>query len=1116
MKMRLKYQLGGLFLLLFTLTCAAQDLTKVELSDDGILLLDVVVDNNHIANSIDAYMVDNKLLVAIEPLFDSLKLRYQLSESQLNVWKEDELYNFNFTPPLTTWSAGENTPAIPQSVWAFDGFYQFIELSLIEKTFAASFNTDLARQIIHIETVRKNPDDLSLIRKAIDSVYLFPVQKLALLSERRQFNRFYNNSSNVALNKSAITIADQYRLFTPPHGRVNLAADIKNQQFVGSTQLVSDFLYHSANLSLSQTDSSDLAASLSLSRFKTAPNERILGLFDSYSLGDVSGVANNLTTTSDAGIGIVFRRAPDNYRLNNLQTTLEELAPPDWEAELFHNGIFLDKRQVPGDGRLKYENVELYYGRNKFEIRLYGPFGEEEIIYNNINVKQNPLAKGQSAYNFNALDNNHRLFNDESDADYGITNFGGSVNYGISDRWQMGFSFASIDSEQQLYSIKNAVSFDNLLIENDLAYDQDGNYAQLSSVTGSLFLNDNYSLQFESGKNFTSETVSAQNNQYSRFAGNYSLPSNFVITRFGAEYRQDNQIKNFSLSNQLSRRFGPLSVSHTLTYNQSEITPLEGISIKNEQLTGNVGLNGRLAGGSLSALINYDPELSEPILKNSSISFRTTIKDPFETKHNIQAQYFPFNDKGQRWRLNHSVLWQTKNYSMTMTTAYDSNDDWNVQLGAQFFLGYDYHHKRVIMNNTFSGGSATLDAHAYLDRQANGVPDVLDYDLADVKYTGNPEWTTFSSGPDGRSILPGVYGNSEFAFGATWQEGSATVNNNYVVYTHPGAYVDVNMPFYLITDLTGFVLRQQGGEEIGLRNIEIHLLDDENNLINSVETDQDGYYEFLQLRPNAYKVQIARESLDAKGLTSDIIGINVTARGRGGFVELPSIILSRVNDEGMRGAERNNIFIINEENTDELVWDRDEEVDNNYFSLPRNGKTQTIYSLTQPASQNKIQQNSTEEVELSSEIESLTMRDDFATRLPQTDKVFDKPAVLLKVKGARSILPRLKISTNSLVSATITPTELEGKPSDIVNTKDWTIQFEANIAQVVKSEALKQYVIIGDIYIGEKTSVNVGVLHCVISQAFSSKTAAQQALERTGLSGWVSELKNYTRVEKIN
>lgn len=1106
--------------------CQGQELLHVELIEDNILLLDARVQQHPVGSSIEAYQYNDRILIAIEPLLDGLKVKYQIINQQLKIWKDTEEIVFNLNPsPYKATDSNLNVEE-PLGVWADDGFYQFIELALLSEIFEARFKTDLTTQLINIYT-GKNTDFYQKKLKSLDEAegYLFPIQKIAILNEQRRGDRYSASSARQDFQNQIITIKDQYRLVTPPHGRVGIAADLDDKKFNGSVQLVSDLLYHSANLTMSKSNDTDFAARLTLNRYKESPDDRILGLFDYYSLGDVAGVVNNLTTSASGGVGVVFNRRPENFRRENLEITLDELAPPNWDAELFHNRRFISITEVPGNGRLLYENVEIFYGLNTFEIKLYGPLGEEEVITRTITVKQNPLAKGQIAYSINALDNNHNLINDRNNSDsLKITNFGGSINYGVTERWQIGASFASNDKDEQFFSIKNNFSFNNFLLENDLSFDQDGNYAQLTSVTGSLFEGDNYSVRFESAENYQSETVNARNIDFSQYTISYSVPTDWMFANFSADYYADNFTENRSIRNTLSKNIGGLSMSHALSYSEFENTSLNTAGSSFDYVNGSFGVSAQFYGFSLTGRLNYDPRADDPILESSSLTLRKRINDPYENSHYIQATYFPLNGKENLWQIRHNVSTQNEDYQLTFSSGYNSNDEWDIQFGIQFFLGYDYHNNRFIMDKALSAGSATLDVHSYLDRQANGRPDVLDYELPEVRFTGNPRWEGLTSGDDGRTILPGVTANGAFAFAAKWQEGSATLNNDYVVYTHPGAYVDVNMPFFLITDLAGFVVRQQQGSEFGLKNVSMQLLNNDDEVLKTVETDEDGYFEFLQLMPDSYKVVISPDYLAQKGLTGEITGTNLATSGRGGFVELPVFVLRRMNNNSDYAAQDYSTFIIDEDNVDALVWSKDEEVNKNYFTLPPKGKVNAKHSLTQSNLALTKTPDSIEKEQVQKDKEIVTPKKEQQEKRSDNSDVFTISSVLEKIEGSTTVLPRLKIKRLES-SADDKETRVETYPADVIYTgkevvtnspSNWIIQFMSYELPINKDTAVEKFSAIGQLYMGQKNSDKNQILNCVVSRNFQSKEEASTALKKAGLNGWVTTNNVYTNITPIN
>jgi hypothetical protein len=903
----------------------AESLYKVQLDEDQIILLDVKLNNATITRSIDVYQLNNKLMLAVEPLFDALKIRYAITDNNLSIWKGEQEIRYELN---------ENMGGESHLLWASDDFYFFTELALVKKLFPAKIEFIYNQLELKITTAKDN--------------LLFPIQILTQQATQRSLNRFAAGRYEFDPNVIPITIADEYRLFTVPHGRVLIAAETDKDKtgINGSVQLVSDFLYHSANLTISDNNNSDFAARLVLSRYKTAPNKPILGLYDQYQLGDVSSITNGISTQTNGGIGFQFKKLNGaDLRQTNQAINLQEIAPPGWEAELFRNNIFLAATTVPNDGLLNFDDVELEYGANNYEIKLYGPYGETQIRKKTLDLTQNALTKGQFTHGVYALDSNHRLINDQSDEDYKFTDYGATIDYGITDNWQIGFGFAGIKNDQQFYNLTNALSLPGILLENDLSVDQDGNYAQITSVKGSLFERDTYSLVFRSSDDFVSDRTQTAGKS-TTFTGAYSKPTDFANINFSASYSENDFTKRSSLSNRISKSVGKLLVRHDLSY-----TSITSNQLESNAISGVLGLSGSLPYGfRISANINYQPEEEELISKSSSLILQKSLRDPWDGFHSFNINYLPLVENTSSWRLGHRAAWQADEFQLNVSTTFDEQNKWSFQLGIQLFLGYDYRNNKLLLNQNIQSNTATLDVHTYLDRQLNGVHDPLDYNLTDVEFYGNPEWASMGSGENGRTILPGVTAVTPFSFGAKWKQGSNTINNDYVVYTHPGAYIDVNMPFVLSTDLVGFVLRTRNGQEVGIQNISIALSDQYGEVLQTIETDLDGYYEFNGVSPGNYIIRVTESNLQDQGYTSETVGFSLLTGGQGGYSELPAIQLRRIDAPTDREEQAIKIHNLTSKNSEPVIWDEDPEKRQNYFTLPTKDKVMAKHSLTQEKS----------------------------------------------------------------------------------------------------------------------------------------------------------------------
>lgn len=905
------------------------ELAQVELNDDDYLLLSVKVNGESARITIDSYDRNGQLFVAIEPLFNGLKLRYQLREDQLRVWKGEQDYIFSFSS--TKGMVGSSTDS-----WATDGYYQYISQDVLEIFFDIGFEIDKPRLALNLITLS----------------YSFPITLLAEQALSRSVNKIYSYGfQQRGYNSAAITIPDQYNLFTLPHGDIRTSMDFSDdkEKIKTNIQLVSDLFYHSARLSLNKVSGGDLSGGLSFSRFKTSPNDRIFDAFDRYRFGDISSSLGAGIISGSSGVGVVFEREPEGYRRSNSKIDIEQDARPGWDAELFLNGRFVAAATVPDTGLLIFENIDIYYGPNEFQIKVYGPFAEVDSYHKSYPLIANPLANGELAYNIHALDNTRSLFNNTNEASgLSIKSLGGSFDYGVNDIWQLGLTFQErkdFDDNQQFFSIHNYVNLPGFLLESEFAFNGDADFSQQTSLSGNIFGGAAFQLRYESNHGLSiANSSSLVSDDFKRLTASYSSSLGNVPIIFRAGYGDVKGNRTYTLTNNVYFTYKRLRFSHDLYLSRLENDTDDEVFSRNN-VSGNLGVSGRLFKNlRLSANLNYDPEATDIVSDSSFFTAQYTWDDPFAYRHYFNFRYRPLTEENNEWQLSHSLAYETPDYRLSLNSSFDAQHKWNIGLNVNFFLGYDYHNNRALPSSSISSESAMLNIHSYLDRQLNGVPDVLDYDLEGVEFQGSKEWEGLKSGEKGRVILPGVATNTPFSFGATWKHGTKTINNDYVIYTHPGARIDVNMPFYLNTELAGFVYRSAENGEIPVSELLIELIDKDNKVLHQLQTDSDGYFEFNNMQPSSYKIVMNVQSLRNKGLTTETLGYSLSTPSVGGFTELPVLLVRQLRNDDDRGKEEIIDFILTEDSVELLVWDEDEEKRQNYFTLPTKQKVRASHS----------------------------------------------------------------------------------------------------------------------------------------------------------------------------
>ncbi|TWX67482.1 SPOR domain-containing protein [Colwellia sp. C1TZA3] len=1032
---------------------AAVALKKISLSDDDFVLFSLRLNDQAINHSIDSFLVDGELFLAIEPLLDSLKVKYQLTGQKLLIWKNDTVNEFILS---------EQSLGLPSKnlivAWGDDGFYSYIAADVINQLFA----TDIISDTRTLQVVIKTSD------------YAFPLQTLQQLEKIRQqeqLSGYYIQSKGAKAPQKQleITIPDQYRLITMPIGTftANVEINENNNRSIIQANFVSDLLYHSAIVNLNKQGNETLRGGVALSRYKTSPDDLILGAFDGYRFGDIASIGD-ATSLSQTGLGIGFERRQAGYRNQNTAITLTEYATPGWEAELYHNNRFISSVIVPETGLLLYKDLDIYYGKNEFVIKLYGPFGEADQIRNNYNLKANPLANGEFSYGVYALDPsnsvlNDTLFDQSESTPFSLSNIGGNIDYGVNDIWQIGLSYTHRNSTrlqegltedefvQDAITLKNYFSLPGLLFENNLSLNDNGGYLQKTSLTGRAIYDGNFNIIYESAKAYRNESTTFSNSDFENVQVNYNNHIAGIPISIFYRNRKTNKSDTASLGSRVSYNFGDIYASHTLRYSQTKLEVSELNEFSDNKLTGSLSVSGGII-PSLRIIgdIQYEPSKSNPILKNSKVSLSYTLEDGYNFQHYFRMGYRPLLDKN-KWEISHNVGINVNQFQFGILSRYQDGGHWNVNANIQFFFGYDYYNNRALFNSKLYRNSASLNLHAYLDRHMNGVYDALDYNLSGVTIPNLQDWNTLATGKNGRAIIPGLPMNNVFKFDANWKNGAQTIGKNYVLYTHPGARVDVNMPFYLSTEFSGFISILRREEKIGARNLTIDLIGVDERIIESVKTDEDGYYEFYNIEPDDYTIRINSASLRDNGLSSDVIGFNIESPIIGGYTELPGILVQKTNE-----IMQENIILmsISADDVEQLVWDEDAKERQNYFNMPTKSQVVVDPNLAPPSANERINIEAILAIKKSKLIELKKAKKVRLKKKKLKIDVLTKPGFIIQL-GAFLSLEQAKTFKDNLSKTLETPLLL----NESKNSKEqvfYTVEFGGYRTKAEAEKAIKQ------------------------------------------------------------
>lgn len=735
----------------------------------------------------------------------------------------------------------------------------------------------------------------------------FPLQKRLMRADNTVIKQHRNQQDSYGF-----LIDDQYRPFTMPSGSVSLAMNTngEEEQISANINLFNDVLYHASNLSISTDIEGNTTRRWTLGRDKVNPNDKIIGGINQYKFGDVSVSTPNGRSTH-SGVGLTFSSFEDKYDNSFGNITLDEFATPNWQAELYQNGFLIERGIVGSDGRIVFKNLETNYGVNRFEIKTYGPHGEEASIIRNIMIGSNLLKPGEIKYQGAVLDTNHSfinqdtsIFNSEIDSSPALY---AQSSYGLTNNTTLQFSLFSVDNKEIDKKFTEAVvasthQLNNALLNFYVKGRSNDSYDVESQIIGRLGNFTSYNGSLTYFKNSETNTNDQDSNKYGLNAG---FTSRFNTLSYGLQVRHNqedlviaNIISDLETNNidaKLSWRFFGVNLQNTLTYGNTSYGDITNDYLR-DQISVSMPIYKKI---NFRASANFDLDSkSEQTLASADISINGYFDNGLS--NNTFIKYI--NSKNHSITNNLSLPLDSLNitFGASLKATEHIDKEWGVSLGISFNLDYDYHKNKINISSQYSPSSGTLDLFTFIDNNKNAKYDEYDEPLANVYFGSAPQWDNTPTGKNGTAYLSGVTANNltrvYFDTQETKSPQLAPVFDDFRFYTHAGGVVSLDIPFNYNTAVEGYIVHKTK-ENAFLGFIPLQLLDKKGRVVAEMNTDRDGYYSFDNVWSGHYTLIIEPSYLETKGITTMPSSQHLYLTGKDEYIALDNFVISNVGPQ---------------------------------------------------------------------------------------------------------------------------------------------------------------------------------------------------------------------------
>jgi hypothetical protein len=544
--------------------------------------------------------------------------------------------------------------------------------------------------------------------------------------------------------------------------------------------------------------------------------------------------------------GIQFTNTPASYRRSFGSYPISDKTEPGWMVELYVNNVLVNYVKADASGFFTFD-VPIVYGNSAIRLRFYGPWGEERLSEQNINIPFNFLPVRQFEYTVSA-----GIVDDEQKSIFSRTNF----NYGLAKRITVGGGveyLSSVMLRKPMPFVNASYRLGNLLISGELA-----------------------------------------NGIRTKGTINYRLPFNSQLELDYIKYDKNQTAIRY---NYLEERKAVLSIPFRgkkfsafsrLTYNR--------ITLPKNKYTSTELLLSAVFSGISSNLTTY-ALYTDPVHPNIYSNLSFTFRFPADIRFTPQLQY-QYNQKnfsmvkgevekrlGRIGFMNVSYeknitnkisfinLGLRFNFSFVQTSfaVRQGHQTTTTVQSARGSLLYDDKTNNPGFSNQTNVGKGGLIISPFLDLNCNGWRDAgepkafglnlhmnggrierNDHDTT-LRITGLEAYTNYFIELDKNSFD-----------NIAWQLRKQTISLN----IEPNYFKLIEVPVAVVGEGSGTVYLDDSKGRNGLGRIIVNFYNNNSVLIARTVTEADGYFSFMGLAPGTYTARIDTAQLQKLQMTS--------------------------------------------------------------------------------------------------------------------------------------------------------------------------------------------------------------------------------------------------------
>ena len=609
---------------------------------------------------------------------------------------------------------------------------------------------------------------------------------------------------------------------------------------------------------------------LRLRAYRSDPDGHLLGFMHATHLGvgDVESFDDGLTGVAAAGRGAVVTNRPLATRVAFDRTRFEGDLPVGWEAEIYRNGELLGFAKPDGAQRYVFDNVQLLYGENRVEIRLYGPQGQMRTREEVINVGQDNVPAGKTWYWAGFNQPGRDILELEKPPDTSVPQVKAqaavSVEHGIDDRTAVGvLARAMLVGDERLTFVEGNVrrSIGGALLEIGAARESNGGiaaHAQLLGKIGSLnvsgeaLLASDFHLQGGPAKSVRDARVSLD---APLRVGRATFPAHAEVRM--TDHRDGT--KSLTAAARLSANFDRFNLATDLSYSKQYVP--SGLGAPAQFNVGLIG-TGHIGDVRLRAGTSFDV--------SPSARFRTAELSAYWSKsERVDWEGdLAYDAPTHRGRMRISHVERLDRFAVALTG--EAATDGSVAFGVNLNFSLDASHGLTLSRRPLAQ-AGSVHAVVYRDLNDNGVRDPAEPLEKGVLVTTGTMVSDHPTNASGAITVGGLTAYQPITVGLDQASLSDPMlvpkKALQVVVPRPGIPAEVQIPLVGGGDIEGAIVKSA---ELGFEGLDLELVDANGKVVATARTDFDGFFLFDRVAYGTYIVRIAKDSATSAKLTEDL------------------------------------------------------------------------------------------------------------------------------------------------------------------------------------------------------------------------------------------------------